>query len=213
MAAQSLACRGLTQGFGSNSRKTLRRSCALATLKPAFFDLKKMTQHNLLPAQDTLKKLFLYSFIEGALYWRKRPSPKAKLNQPAGSLDKEGYFSITINGKAYRRHRLIWAYFYGDPMHLEIDHINRTKGDDRLENLRLATRQQNSYNTLYSVNKSGVPGVCWHKRDKKWRASIKINGKNIHLGYFSCINDAKLAYAKASSAIHSDFSVFCSEAN
>lgn len=166
-----------------------------------------MNKHAPLPPQEILKEFFEYSFIEGALYWKKRPSPKAKLWLPAGSKDSEGYVSITFRGKAYRRHRLIWAYFYEDPADFEIDHINRVKGDDRIENLRTATRRQNSCNIIYSTNKSGAHGVCWHKRDKKWRASIRKNGVNLHLGYFDSLKKAEQVYLEASKKIHSDFSV------
>jgi len=167
-----------------------------------------MTNHLAMPPQELLLDLFTYSVVEGSLYWRKRPSPKASLTLPAGCTDPEGYRVIAIKGTTYRRHRLIWAYFHDDPGPFEIDHINRIKGDDRLENLRLASRAENSFNTRYSTNKSGAPGVCWHKRDKKWRASIKRSGANVHLGYFDDLEDARKAYIEASIEIHRDFSLF-----
>jgi hypothetical protein len=166
---------------------------------------------NTLPGPDILRDLFSYSVIEGALYWKKRLSSRARLDTPAGCTDREGYMMITINGKSYRRHRLIWAYFYGDPgTNTEIDHINRIKGDDRIENLRLATRQENSYNVVYSTNKSGHPGVCWHKRDKKWRVSIRVNGVNKHLGYYTQLDDACQAYKTAALKYHGSYSVCAS---
>jgi len=167
-----------------------------------------MTKHLETPPKALLLDLFSYSVLEGALYWRKRPSPRASLTSPAGYTDTEGYRVISINGLSYRRHRLIWAYFNSDPGPLEIDHINRIKGDDRLENLRKATRAENSYNTTYSTNKSGAPGVCWHKRDKKWRVCIKSAGENVHLGYFDDLEDARRAYIEASIEIHRQFSLF-----
>lgn len=161
-----------------------------------------------MPARELLHSLFAYSFVEGALYWKVRLSPKARLDQPAGSTDPEGYRVITVNGKTYRRHRLVWAYFNCDPGNMEIDHLNGVKGDDRLENLRLATRRENSWNTTYKTNKSGAPGVCWHARDKKWRVSIKDQGINKHLGYYSDLQEAQKAYIEASRSIHGSFSVF-----
>lgn len=167
-----------------------------------------MTNHLALPPKDLLLDLFNYSVVEGALYWRKRPSPKASLTSPAGYTDPEGYRTVSIKGITYKRHRLIWAYFNSDPGALEIDHVNRIKGDDRIENLRIATRLENSYNIMYKTNKSGAPGVCWHKRDKKWRVSIKRAGVNVHLGYFDELEDARRAYIKASTDIHQEFSLF-----
>jgi hypothetical protein len=169
---------------------------------------KSVKTHRALPSKAELTRLFSYSFVEGALFWKERTSPKAKLSMPAGYTDPEGYKVITIAGISYRRHRLVWAYFHNDPGDLEIDHVNRIKGDDRIENLRQASRRQNSYNTIYSTNKSGCPGVCWHKRDKRWRVSIRKNGVNFHLGYFSDIEKAKQAYRKASLKLHQEFSAF-----
>lgn len=166
-----------------------------------------MTKHRQLPPQERIRELFTYSFVEGALYWNKRLSPKSSLNTAAGFTDFEGYRVIGIDRVNYRRHRLVWAYFNGDPGSYEIDHVNRIKGDDRLENLRLATRRENSYNTIYSGNKSGFPGVCWHKRDKRWRVSIKNKGVNCHIGYFTDFDEAKAAYLEASLALHKEFSI------
>lgn len=85
---------------------------------------------------------------------------------------------------------------YGDiPDGMEIDHINRIKDDNRIENLRVVTKRQNCCNL--STNTSGIPGVIWCKQQKKWRARIWVNGKNKHLGLFENIEDAKVARKKA----------------
>lgn len=72
-----------------------------------------------------------------------------------------------------------------------VDHINRNTLDNRRINLRVADYQENSFNRgIRSDNTSGVIGVDFNKRAKKWRAKIKYNSVNIHLGYFKDINEA-----------------------
>jgi hypothetical protein len=77
-----------------------------------------------------------------------------------------------------------------------IDHINRDRTDDRVENLRWATREEQVENQVYvrRDNTSGVRGVAWKKRNAKWQTRIRVNGKMLHLGYFDDINDAEACY-------------------
>lgn len=81
---------------------------------------------------------------------------------------------------------------------MQVDHINGNKLDNRKENLREVTHQQNQWNKgLYKSNTSGYIGVSWRERDKKWRAQIKINKENRHLGFFDDPVEAARAYDKA----------------
>src|SRR6185369_10895033 len=99
----------------------------------------------------------------------------------------QGYWRIFIYGKAYLGHRLVWLYVYGEWPRGDIDHVNRTRSDNRLCNLRVATRSQNLGNMgRRPVNTSGYKGVTWHKRAEKWLAQISVNRKNIYLGLFNC---------------------------
>ena len=72
---------------------------------------------------------------------------------PCGYLTSNGYLRIKINGTHYRVHRIVWKMHYGvDPLSgLDIDHINRDKTDNRINNLRLATRKENIDNR--TINK------------------------------------------------------------
>ena len=76
-----------------------------------------------------------------------------------------------------------------------IDHINRIKNDNRIINLRSVTTQQNRFNVKYK-------GYSWHKRDKKWRSSIMISGKNIYLGSFITEDEAQKSYLEAKKKYH-----------
>lgn len=94
--------------------------------------------------------------------------------EAAGSFDGD-YFRVA--GKA--AHRVVWELHNGPvPEGMEVDHINRNKQDNRIENLRLATREQNRANVdAYSNNTSGTKGVYFDSSKCSWVAKIKVNGK------------------------------------
>lgn len=167
------------------------------------------------PSQDQLKSLLHYNPETGIFTWKARD--ESKFSSYRGFkvwhgryLGKEaGYVHICERGKSYRRinikpniyqsHRLAWLYVHGEiPSDMEVDHINGNGCDNRICNLRLVDRSENCKNIRKSsANKSGVVGVFWVSEKRKWRSSIKINGKNIFLGYFNNINDAASARLKA----------------
>ena len=90
-----------------------------------------------------------------------------------------------------RMHRVIMNASRG----MDIDHINHDTLDNRRCNLRICTRSQNQQNQLPLRGKtSRYKGVCFYKRDGKWQAYIKLNGKRYHLGYFNNEVDAAKAY-------------------
>jgi hypothetical protein len=95
----------------------------------------------------------------------------------------------------------------GVPPHLFVDHINHNGLDNRKANLRPATKSQNCQNKrLGRKNTSSkYRGVHWHRRFGKWQASIRVNRKSIHLGYFTDELEAAKAYDRASSKYHGDF--------
>lgn len=89
---------------------------------------------------------------------------------------------------------------------LEVDHINLDKLDNRKENLRVCTRQQNACNRCAPKNNtSGYPGVLWEKRFNKWRARIISNKHDYHLGLFDNYNDAVKARKEAEIKFHGDY--------
>ena len=72
-----------------------------------------------------------------------------------------------------------------------IDHINRIKTDNRIENLRLVTKSQNNQNTSKQMNNtSGYKNIYWRKDNNKWIVRFQLNGKKIHYGWFENIEDA-----------------------
>lgn len=105
-------------------------------------------------------------------------------------LTRAGYAATQIPGQ--RSNTLFHVYAFPDcPDGLVRDHIDGNKLNNVRENMRFITQQNNTRNrTLRSKNKSGRIGVVWSKRDNKWRAKIKTDGKEIHLGSFSKLEDA-----------------------
>ena len=77
------------------------------------------------------------------------------------------------------------------PQNMEIDHIDKCRKNNKIENLRLVSRDENLKNKgMYKCNKSGVTGVIFNKQNSKWAANIRVNGKLKHLGYYADFEDA-----------------------
>jgi hypothetical protein len=127
------------------------------------------------------------------------------------SPEGSGYQAVRLwnNGKAKtcRIHRLVALTFYFvDDATLLIDHKDRNKSNNNLLNLRFCTRSENQRNTGFQLNsKSGLKGVYWVERNKKWSTQIQINGKRKCLGLFKTKEEAYEAYKKASKEYHGDF--------
>ncbi len=122
----------------------------------------------------------------------------------AGTIQNHGYLVISIDKKRYMAHRLAWFYVYGVWPKGDLDHINEDKLDNRIVNLREATRRQNMQNVRrHKHNTSGYKGVAWHHQRSKWRAYIFDNYRQIHLGLFDSREAAALARAKAEKEYHS----------
>jgi len=150
--------------------------------------------------QNLVKSLFDYE--NGFLYWKINKGP-IKAGTKAGSLRKDNRTDISINRKLYLAHRLIFLYHHGY-LPIEVDHIDTLS--NCIENLRPATHSQNGKNRKTPKNNtSGVKGVSWHKRSKKWVVSIGVNWKRKALGYFDDLDLAELVSIEARNKYHGEF--------
>lgn len=173
---------------------------------------------------ELLRDLLRYEPLTGKLYWKERPRElfidgsedvdatfKSWNKRWAGkeaftSDDGVGYRQGRIFGKSYRAHRVAWAIYHGAWPADEIDHINGCRMDNRLENLREATREENGRNAGAKItNTSGFKGVSWKKDIGKWRARILVSGVEHSLGVFDCPKEAHQAYSEAARRMHGEF--------
>lgn len=152
---------------------------------------------------EELIKLIGYDPVSGRVWWLISRGCVA-----AGTTITGDY--IKINGHSYVIGRVIWCIHYKEWPSLDmlIDHKNRRHGDNRIENLRLATPTQNSQNKGgYSLLPKGV-----YQRDrqsKPYAARIMINGKPKELGSFRTLEQAAEAYQQAALKYHGEFA--CAE--
>ena len=140
--------------------------------------------------QERVRELFDYR-EDGRLVWTDMCPRPAHIGKPAGSVGKNGYWLVGINNVSYCLHRIIFLYHYGYMPESVVDHIDRNPSNNRIENLREVSHICNGRNCDINKNsKTGVCGVCWHKRNKKWHAQIMVNYKRIDLGRFDDFTDA-----------------------
>jgi HNH endonuclease/NUMOD4 motif len=113
---------------------------------------------------------------------------------------KKGYIRVYLfkDGKTYTKdlHRLVATHFLPNFYNKnEIDHIDNDKSNNKVYNLRWATRQENCRNRKKAIGMtSKYKGVCFNKQSCKWISGIKINQKRISLGYFDNELDAGKKY-------------------
>lgn len=145
--------------------------------------------------QACLKELLRYEPETGQLYWlvnRRR----ARAGASAGTVDGNGYLHMSVLGKFYKAHRLVWLLTYGEWPAGLIDHINGDKLDNRLANLRVVTHRQNQQNR--ERHRAGrLVGCYYNKRAKRWQAYIKAQGERRHLGMYDTEQEAHAAYLHA----------------
>jgi hypothetical protein len=146
----------------------------------------------------------LFEYRDGKLYW-KISRGRTKAGKEAGRSKKLGYREIRVYGKLYLTHRLIFNMFNGYEPKV-VDHIDGNPANNKIENLRAATCSQNLQNSkTYISNSSGIKGVGWSKKGRKWQVKIQVKNKEIWLGYYDDLELAGLVAEEARNKYHGEF--------
>lgn len=148
-------------------------------------------------------------YKDGMPYWR-YSGTRTRAGDRAGYLQSNGYRVVRFSGRLWKEHRVIWIMHNGPiPEGLEIDHRDEVKDNNQIDNLRLATHGQNQANTSgYKNNTSGIKGVSWRKNQKKWVATIQLNGIQKCLGAFETPEAAAEVYKTSAKALHGEFAKY-----
>jgi len=146
----------------------------------------------------------LFDYQDGNLVW-KQSSRNGWVGKVAGSLQDNGYTVIKLNGKFYKAHRLVWLW-HGKELPESLDHINRNRSDNRIENLRVSESCENASNRTMAINNtSGSRNVAWHKRLQKWVVVVTSKGKRISFGCYKDFELADLVATMARQKLHKEF--------
>ena len=132
-----------------------------------------------------------------------------EIGQIAGCVHKgKGYIHVKIKAKAFKAHRLVFLYHHGYLPEC-VDHIDGDKTNNKIENLRAATKEENCRNQkIRSTNKSGYKGVKWVEHCKKWQVEVCKNYKQLRFGMYEDLELAGLVAIEATELIHGRFSAY-----
>lgn len=163
--------------------------------------------------QGLVRQLLDYDPETGVFAWRDRdqtvPKNRSWNSRYAGKAAgakkaSTGYIVISIHDKNWLAHRLAFLWMIGRLPFADVDHANGRRDDNRWANLRDATRQENCWN-VEGYGASKRRGVTFHKRDNKFQALIRIDGRNKSLGYFDSAGAAEVAYNTAAQKQRGEF--------
>jgi len=150
-----------------------------------------------------VKDIFDYR-PDGNLIWKKRRKG-VTIGNVAGSTPSGWYTEVHIDQKSYLAHRVIWLWHHGYMPENDLDHINKIKHDNRIENLREASRQCNARNTGNHIsNSSGVKGVHWGRSIERWCSSVTVDNSIYYIGSYLNLDNAVLARLAAEQCLNWD---------
>ena len=171
--------------------------------------------------KEYLERFVIYEPETGKFFWKEREGDKRfnsrYAGKEAGTRRYDSYknprcIHIHFDGRLLMAHRMAYVIHYGEelPLDIEVDHIDGDPFNNKIENLRKATRMQNGANTRKQCNnKSGYKGVRASGRKKNpWRAYICHNGVKYHLGCFPTEQEAHEAYRKKAVEFFGEFARF-----
>lgn len=152
--------------------------------------------------REMVSEFIDYNAETGILTRVKSLSNRVKVGDVVGTPTTRGYLQTTVLGQKLKAHRIAWLLAYGKWPDGVIDHINGNTSDNRLENLRDVSQQENTQNMRgpRSTNSHGYFGCTFNAG--KWSALIRVDGKYRYLGRFVCPKEAEAAYVQAKRQFH-----------
>lgn len=165
-----------------------------------------------LPSDDELfaAAVRMYEYKQdGTIAYRIDPrSPDCKtskmVGKTAGGDDGHGYLMCMLLGMKFKVHQVVWLLNTGEFPRLPIDHINRCRKDNRIENLRLATDQQNMQNIGTATHSTSGTWKC--RTSGRYAARVTYKGEKHYLGYFDTAEEANAAYVELKRNLSREFS-------
>jgi HNH endonuclease len=155
---------------------------------------------------ELLREFLIYEPGTGRFIRAKKSNRRVVVGSRADFESPRGYARVSVNKARIYAHQAAWIMTFGElpPSPMQIDHINGIKSDNRIANLRAVTPSINSQNERVSrsTNRSGLLGAHWSKHRRKWRASIRILGKRVELGFFETAMEAHEKYLEAKRKLH-----------
>ena len=159
--------------------------------------------------EDYIRENLRYDPETGELWWTKLAEVKynkRRMDKPVGSNVGKGYLEVRIplpsGSRNILSHRICWFLYCGSWPEGLLDHINGIKDDNKIENLRKATQNQNEMNKKKRADcSSKYKGVSWNKRNQQWRARVRKN----ELGSYTSEEEAARAYDKAARELFGEY--------
>lgn len=147
--------------------------------------------------KSQVSKYLAADFVEGTLSWVYHDQRPDLVGKVAGCVNN-GYRRLSVCGIEVYAYQVIWLMFYGEWPAFTIDHIDMDTLNDSIFNLRIASKAQNTANSVMNrLNTSGLRGVSFCRSTGKWRASIQIDGISKNLGRYSTPEEAHSVYLAA----------------
>ena len=157
-----------------------------------------------LPPVSRLHEQFIYDPQTGFILSR-----TSRTSRRAGKRcdrHRSGYLCVYIDGQLHLAHRIAWIMHYGEPPIGFIDHKNRDKIDNRIENLRDCSHPENMWNAkVRSDSSTGIKGLSFDGRRQRWRGEITVNGKRHMLPRRKTKEAALLDLTDARKRLHAEF--------